>query len=225
MRRCLPWLICALLAACATPPAEPPPDGWHPVALPGKAATQYRMAVKEGRTAIEARSERSASLWRQHLTRSPSQLGVVEFSWWVQSVVPGADIAQADSEDAAARVLFAFDGDHGRLSPRNRMLFDLAQALTGERPPYATLMYVFATNATPEGTVVRGARSDRIRKIVVDAGDARARQWRMHRRDLVADFRLAFGEDPGSLLSVALMTDTDNTGTRATAWYGPVVLR
>lgn len=224
MRRCFPWLICALLAACATPPAEPP-DGWHPVALPGKAATQYRMAVKEGRTAIEARSERSASLWRQHLARTPAQLGVVEFSWWVQAAVPGADIAQADSEDAAARVLFAFDGDHGRLSPRNRMLFDLAQALTGERPPYATLMYVFGTHATPEGTVVRGARSDRIRKIVVDAGDGRARQWRMHRRDLVADFRLAFGEDPGPLLSVALMTDTDNTGTRATAWYGPVVLR
>ncbi len=223
MRRRLPWLICALLGACATPPAEPP-DGWHPVTLPGKSPTQYRMTVKEGRTAIEARSERSASLWRQHLSRAPSQLGVVEFSWWVQAAVPGADIAQADREDAAARVLFAFDGDHDRLSPRNRMLFDLAHALTGERPPYATLMYVFGS-ATPEGSVVHGPRSDRVRKIVVDAGDARARQWRTHRRDLVADFRLAFGEDPGPLLSVALMTDSDNTGTGAMAWYGPVVLR
>jgi hypothetical protein len=50
------------------------------------------------------------------------------------------------------------------------------------------------------------------------------RQWRDHRRDLAADFRLAFGEEPGPLQSIAVMTDTDNTGSSAQAWYGAITL-
>ena len=216
-------LLCLLLSACAAPPRDVV-DGWHAVALPGKAETRYRSDTKDGREAIFAHADRSASLWRKHLRRGADQLGTVEFSWWVASVVPGADVNQADREDAAARVMFAFDGDHGRLSPRNRLMFDLAEAVTGERPPYATLMYVY-DSATPADTVVHNCRSDRIRKIVVDSGSTQLQRWRTHRRDLVADYRRAFGEAPGALLSVAIMTDTDNTGTTAQAWYGPVLLR
>ena len=35
---------------------------------------------------------------------------------------------------------------------------------------------------------------------------------------------LAFGEAPGALQSVAIMTDSDNTRSRAQAWYGPLTL-
>ena len=41
---------------------------------------------------------------------------------------------------------------------------------------------------------------------------------------LVEDFQRAFGEAPGPLTSIALMTDTDNTASSAEAWYGPVTL-
>ena len=65
-------------------------------------------------------------------------------------------------------------------------------------------------------------RTDRVRKIVVDAGPGQIRRWREHRRDLAADFQRAFGEAPGALVSVAYMTDADNTQQQARAWYGPV---
>ena len=74
----------------------------------------------------------------------------------------------------------------------------------------------------PVGSVVTNARSDRIRKIVVDSGPGQLRRWREHRRNLVADYRLAFGEEPGPLQSIALMTDSDNTRSQARTWYGPV---
>jgi hypothetical protein len=41
---------------------------------------------------------------------------------------------------------------------------------------------------------------------------------------LAADYRLAFGEEPGALAAIALMTDSDNTASRAQSWYGPVDL-
>jgi hypothetical protein len=221
-----------MLAGCASPPEEaiapdpvslPAVGSWQPVALPGKVRTHYGAEHKGGRDAVAARAERSASMLRKRVQVAPENLGTVTFSWWVDDLIADASVADAEREDAPARVLFGFDGDHARLTQRQRMMFDLAEALTGERPPFATLMYVWDATA-PVGTVIVNPRTDRIRKIVVDSGPMNLRRWRDHRRDLAADFRLAFGEDPGPLRSIALMTDSDNTRSRARSWYGAVTL-
>ena len=215
-----------LLGACASAPDAGPdlaPGGWQAVALPGKMRTQYAAVHKDGRDAVAARSERSASMLRKRVQVPPEQLGQVSFSWWVDDLIAGATITDVDRSDAPARVMFGFAGDESRLSMRARALFDLAEALTGERPPYATLVYVWDATA-PVGTVVVSRRSDRVRKLVVDSGPVHLRRWRDHRRDLAADFRLAFGEEPGVLRSVAVMTDSDNTASSARSWYGAVTL-
>ncbi|WP_457447291.1 DUF3047 domain-containing protein [Roseateles sp. P5_E4] len=225
MRGALAFSALALLAGCATTVAPPPAaEGWQPLALPGKKLTQYSWTEKDGRPALEAASDRSASIWRKRLEPAPPNVGEVSFSWWVQSLIPGANVSDIDHEDAVARVIFGFAGDIDKLPLRTRMKFELAQALTGEVPPYATLMYVWDSKL-PVGTVVINPRSDRIRKIVVDSGPAELRRWREHRRDLAADFRLAFGEAPGPLTSMAVMTDSDNSRASARTWYGPVELK
>lgn len=197
-------------------------EGWHEVRLPGKSTTRYAFAHKDGRPAIEARSEQSASMWRRRVSEGPAPREV-RFSWWVQDLIADGSVADVAREDAPARLLLAFDGEVGRLPPRTRAMFDLAEALTGERPPYATLMYVWDAQA-PLGSLVVNPRSDRIRKIVVDSGTQGLRSWREHRRRIDEDFRLAFGEEPGRLMAVALMTDSDNTRSQARTWYGPVEL-
>ncbi|HEY8878174.1 MAG TPA: DUF3047 domain-containing protein [Roseateles sp.] len=215
----------ALLAACATPGTPPPAaEGWQPLALPGKKPTLYHWTEKDGRAALEASSERSASIWRKKLEPALQQVGEVSFSWWTQGLIAGANVSDIDHEDAVARVIFGFAGDIDKLPLRTRMKFELAQALTGEAPPYATLMYVWDSKL-PVGTVVINPRSDRIRKIVVDSGPAELRRWRDHRRNLAEDFRLAFGEAPGALTSMAVMTDSDNSRASAHTWYGPVELK
>ncbi|WP_457322151.1 DUF3047 domain-containing protein [Roseateles sp. P5_E11] len=225
MRGALAFSALALLAGCATTVAPPPAaEGWQPLALPGKKLTQYNWTEKDGRPALEAASDRSASIWRKRLEPAKISVGEVNFSWWVQGLIPGANVSDIDHEDAVARVIFGFAGDIDKLPLRTRMKFELAQALTGELPPYATLMYVWDSKL-PVGTVVINPRSDRIRKIVVDSGPAELRRWREHRRDLAADFRLAFGEAPGPLTSMAVMTDSDNSRASARTWYGPVELK
>lgn len=216
----------ALLAGCSSAPVAPPPgaEGWQPLALPGKKPTIYHWTEKDGRAALEATSERSASIWRKKLDPVLVNVGEVSFSWWTQALIAGADVSDIDHEDAVARVIFGFAGDVDKLPLRTRMKFELAQALTGEAPPYATLMYVWDSKL-PVGTVVINPRSDRIRKIVVDSGPAELRRWRDHRRNLAEDFRLAFGEAPGALTSMAVMTDSDNTRASAHTWYGPVELK
>jgi hypothetical protein len=212
------------LGGCATPPVAPAlPSEWAAVLLPGKRATEYRSERKDGRLAVAAIAGGSASMWRRPALRAAEAIGEVEFSWWVQAIPNQADVSRADRDDAAARVIFSFDGDLARLSARNQMLFDLARTLTGEAPPFATLMYVWDANA-PVGSVIMHPRTDRIRKIVVESGTGGLRTWRSYRRDLLADYRLAFGEAPGALQALALMTDGDNTQSQLATWYGDIVL-
>ncbi len=213
-------LAALLFSGCATPPPAGHTD-WQAQPLPGKESTQYEWTQKDGRRALAARSQASASLWRKRLDPAVPVPAEVRFSWWVQDLVPNANVSDLKREDAAARVVFGFAGDVKKLPFRTRALFDMAQALTGEAPPYATLMYVY-DSSLPVGSVVVNPRSDRIRKIVLDSGTEPLRRWRDHRRDLAADFRLAFGEEPGALVSVAVMTDSDNTSSQGHTWYGPV---
>jgi hypothetical protein len=212
------------LTACTTSTSVRQPDhAWHAVKLPGKAQTVYTQVTKEGRKAWQAVANQSASMWRQHVQVAPQAIKDISFSWWVQTKPTGASVADVASEDSAARVLLAFSGDTSTLPVRTRAMFELAEALTGERPPYATLMYVWDAKA-PVGSVIINPRTDRVRKIVVDSGPGQLSQWRDHRRDLIADFKLAFGEEPGALTSIALMSDSDNTASTAAAWYGPITL-
>lgn len=226
--RCLCALSCAvgamILAACAAAP-EPPRgaqwDEWQDVALPGKAKTMYRWQRQDGRRELVASADASASIFRRRLRRPAAALRDVEFGWWAQALPEGADLSEAGRTDSAARVMFAFDGDASRLTPRDRIVFDLARTLTGEAPPFATLVYAWDA-AAPVGTVIVHPHNDRVRKIVVESGHGALRQWRRYRRSLVDDYRLAFGEPPGPLLAVAVMTDGDNTRSRLTTRYSDI---
>jgi Protein of unknown function (DUF3047) len=233
MIRCC--LIALLLSGCATAPAptpglgrgagaaHPPLSEWMEYTLPGKRTTRYTPLVLDGRPVVHASADAAASVFRRNVRLEPAELGTVRFSWRVAELIQAADLHDRDSSDSPARLILAFDGDHARLSLRNRMTFELAQAVTGERPPFATLMYVWDNQAAPE-TVIHSGRTDRVRKIVLESGRGRLGKWVHYERDIAADFRKTFGEEPGALVSVGLMTDADNTRASAEAWYGEVRL-
>jgi len=225
------------LAACASDPTIPtPPEAqpmpaslsdWSARELPGKRATQYSMAERGGQACVLAQAKASVSLWRRPLGlvvgSEAGELSAAQFDWWIASHEPRSTVAASGTDDAVARLVLGFDGDDGRLSLRNRMQFELARTLTGESPPFATLMYVWDAKAEPEALII-SQRSDRIRKIVVGSGRGGRGNWQRLRRDVRADYERAFGEAPGRLVSMAMMTDGDNTDSRAEACYGNILL-
>jgi hypothetical protein len=87
--------------------------------------------------------------------------------------------------------------------------------------PYAVMMYVWSKDK-PLGTVIHSPRTDRVRKLVVQSGEDKLAHWVDYERDVLADFRQVYGEAPGNLVGMGIMTDTDNTRTTARAWYGPL---
>ncbi len=191
--------------------------------FPGKLRTAFRALRHEGQESVQAEAAGSASMLRQRLRIAPGQLGQLRFAWQVDNLMDGADMTEPGRGDSPARLVLAFGGDRQTFSARNAMLNELTRTLTGEDMPYATLMYVWSNNL-PVGTVITHPRTDRVRKIVVESGSQHLRQWRHHVRDVRADFETAFGEAPGELQALAIMTDSDNTKSHARAWYGPIQL-
>lgn len=196
---------------------------WEPFSFPGKRYTAFEPVQVAGRPALRVRAKSSVSILRQRFVPSLESVGRMSFSWRVDGLPTDADLAVSSQADSAVRVVLAFDGDRTRWTPRNHRLSEMSRLLTGEELPYASLVYVWSAKHAP-GTVVVNPRTDRIRKLVLDSDAAHVGQWRDHVRDVRADFRLAFGEEPGPLRLVALMTDTDNTDSQLTAWYGALKL-
>jgi len=196
---------------------------WEVVKIPGKVATQYSVVRLSNQRSLMANASSSASMLRKDLRIEPEQLNALNFSWQIQKLIEGADMALRDQDDSPVRLVLAFDGDRGQFSPQNAMLSELSHALSGRPMPYATLMYVWC-NQRPVETVIQNPRTDRIRKIVVESGAGRLNQWLTYERNIRADYEKAFGEPPGALIGIGLMTDSDNTRSHAQAWYGPIQL-
>ncbi len=196
---------------------------WQHRTFPGKAQNQFAYLKLDGRSAMGVKSSSSASMLRKVVSIEPAQLDAIRFSWKVPALIADADMALSGKDDSPVRLVLAFDGDRSKLSARDRMLSELAYAITGEDMPYATLMYVWCNTREP-GSVVTNPRTDRIRKLVLESGPKRLNRWLDYERDIRADYLKVFGEEPGRLIAVGIMTDTDNTKSTAQAWYGPVVL-
>jgi hypothetical protein len=204
-------------AAAALHPAAP----WTHTVFPGKRASTYQPVLLDGRQAMGAQSHASASMLRQPVRVEAADLNRLRFAWKVPALIAAADLAQRDLDDSPVRVVLAFEGDRSKFSAKNALLSELTHAFTGEPMPYATLMYVWSNQRQP-GSVVINPRSDRVRKLVMEFGPRNLDRWLDYDRDIRADFELAFGEAPGALLAVGIMTDSDNTLSDAQAWYGPV---
>lgn len=210
-----PWAI------ASTPSTET--SHWQHFTLPGKKSTQFTYTRMDGRDAMSVTAISSASMLRQVVRIEPKELDDMRFSWKVPALIKGADMALREADDSPVRIVLAFEGDRSKFSAKNSLLSELSRALTGEDMPYATLMYVWCNMREP-GSVIINPRTDRIRKIVVQSGPKQLNQWLDYTRNIRKDYEHAFGEPPGALVGIGIMTDSDNTRTTTNAWYGPIRL-
>ena len=207
--------------SAASPGAELPAP-WHITMLPNvKRSTRYAL-VADGETVVLRADANAAMASVMHpLKLDPKVLPFITWRWKVGNILRKSDIHSRAGDDAPARVYVLFDYDTSKLSILQRAKMYLARSRYGKDVPAAALCYVWDSKA-PVGTSAWSPYTDRVRVIVVESGSANLNRWREVRRDVVADFRAAFGEDPPAISGVAVATDTDNTGESATAFYGDI---
>ena len=222
----------APVSAAKTSPASPcvarsldfgqPAVGWaHQPLSKLKRDTIYSLLQADGGTVLRGVADRSASLYVALLkpaTGVPASMG---WRWKTDALVADADNRVKDREDAPLRVLVGFDGDKTTLPEEEQKRFQRAKSLTGRDGPYATLMYIWSDHV-PVNTVIPSAHTSQVKMLAVASGAKGLGQWQSVHRNLAADYKRAFGAAPGRVLGVAVMTDTDNTGSKAVGEYADI---
>jgi len=175
--------------------------GWQSKSFKGM--TDYHLVKEDHRTTIKAHSRNAASGLFKKVNLEAGQYRYLQWKWKIDAPLGHAAEKTKGGDDYAARVYVIFPG----------FFFWQMKAIN----------YVWA-NRLPKGESFANPYTGNAMMVVVESGRELAGTWVSEQRDIVADYRRLFGKEPGRLGAVAIMTDTDNTGGEATAWYGDITL-
>jgi hypothetical protein len=206
-------------------PDDPDNSCWIKQPLGNIKATEYFLTHDEnGNRVIEGVSEQSASGLVYPISIDPKEYPIIEWSWKIESVLPSGDMRTKKGDDFPARVYITYDFPSSELRFGDRVKYAALKVFTSFDVPLRSLSYVWA-NVVPVGTVLPNAFSDWVQLVAVQSGNEYAGVWKSERRNHLEDYRSAFDEKPRQITGVSIMTDSDNTGESARAFYGTITFR
>jgi len=183
----------------AQSPSQHLPEGWEQVRFgENESSTAYDLIRDDSTVVVRARSHNGASGLVTHRQVDLTQYPILEWRWRVESIPGGADVTTDTTDDAAARIYVNFD--YEGLGVFDRVKLALLRQFGYSDAPSRALNYLWATRLG-ENESRESPYTDQIRMIAV------------------------FGGEPPPVEGIAIMTDTDNTGERARAYYGDIVFR
>ena len=186
--------------------------------------TRYDLVSDEGAIVVRAVSEDAASGLIRKIQIDPMEYPIVEWRWKVSNIFQKGDVTKKKGDDYPARIYITFAYDRSKLSFADRIKYKAARLMFGEYPPTGVINYIWGNHAAID-TMVPSPYTERDIMIAVESGSDKRNQWVTQRRNLLEDYRKAFQTDPPMISGVAIMTDTDNTGESATAYYGDIIFR
>ncbi len=131
------------------------------------------------------------------LDRTP----ILEWRWRVESIYEGLDERTREGDDYPARI------------------YVIAQRWPAFRS--RAINYVWSSSE-PVDASWPNAFADAFVMVAAQTGEERVGDWVTQQRDVRDDFRRLHGFDPETIDVLAIMTDCDNAGQSATAFYGPI---
>lgn len=176
-------------------------SGWAPRIFRGE--TSYGFVTEGGRRVLRAHSRGTASGLYRKVRLDPGLYPVLRWSWKIERTIAKGNERTREGDDYAARVYVVF--------PRG--------VFRGTR----AINYIWA-NTLPRGESLPNPYSASAMMVAVESGNDKAGTWVSEERNVLDDYRRLFGEAPPPIGAVAIMTDTDDTGGEAVAYYGDIAI-
>jgi Protein of unknown function (DUF3047) len=233
----LVFMICAALPAVSVQAQSPTtvevarfsisepgaslPDGWKPLTFKKiPKLTTYELVKDGAHVVVKAMSNSSASGLTKEVRIDPKEFPIVRWRWKVENLLQKSNATRKDGDDYPARLYITFEYDPDKVSFGKKIKYKAGQALFGDIP-IGAINYVWETK-TPVGTILDNAYTDFVKMVVVESGPQKLGTWIEESRNIYEDYKKAFGEEPPMINGIAIMSDTDNTKERATAYYGDI---
>ncbi len=175
-------------------------DGWESKSFRGD--TRYEIQQDGDTWVVHARSREAASGLFRKVDIDLRATPYLNWSWRVANLLNGLDERTRDGDDYPARIYVIYS--------------------TG---PFfwqtAAINYVWSSAQASENTWAN-AFTERSTMVAVRGNTDAPGAWRQERRDVRADIRRLTGREVTHIDAIAIMTDTDNSGQAAEAWYGDI---
>ena len=206
-------------------PGESIPAGWKPLAFKNiDQHTVYTLVKDEEMVVIKAVANASASGLVREIRIDPDEYPIVQWRWKVGNILRKGDVHKKEGDDYPARIYVTFEYDASKLNFFEKIKYEIIRLFYGQYPPLAAINYIWESHA-PVGTMVPNPFTNRVMMIVVESGEGKVNQWVCEEQNILEDYKKAFHETPPRISGVAIMTDTDNTGESATAYYGDILFK
>ena len=204
-------------------PNGPWPDGWKPLTFPKIAQHTTYSLVRDGdRVAVKAASQASSSGYTKEMLIDPKEYPIIQWQWKVSNILKAGNVAKKEGDDYPARIYVTFQYDSAKVGLFGKAKYEAAKLIYGRYPPLGAINYIWESRA-PVGTAVPNPYTEQVHMIVVESGPTKLNTWITEERNVYEDYKRAFGEEPPMISGIAIMTDTDNTGESAEAYYGNIV--
>lgn len=201
-------------------PGGPVPPEWNTWGMRLKGPSQYQLVEDGGATVLEGRARASASGLLHDLDLDVRERPILSWRWKVMDLAP----SDHSPDDSPVRILVNFGGDRSKIPFGDRLFYDQFHLFTGQQLPYAGVMYVWGSK-TLNGEVVKNKYTSRIKMIAVESGRENLGKWLQESRNVEEDYRRLFGEEPGRVVSVGIMTEADDGDRTLEAFYGDIAFR
>jgi hypothetical protein len=180
-------------------------DTYQPSSFPGQwvvrgdettAKAVYSVAEENGNRFLRAYADKQDVQIGISQPIEPKQFPALQWRWRVKQLPTGADERAEKTNDSAAAVYVVFDS---KLLPR-------------------AIKYVWSASL-PVGTRIKSPVYWRSRVVVLQSGDTRIGEWQQETINFHQDYKEFFGEEPGEVIGIAVLTDSDTTKSIAEAHY------
>lgn len=124
------------------------------------------------------------------------------WSWKVNDIQKSSNIYIKEKEDFAASIVFVFGKSNVFSKPK-------------------VLSYAWVGNDILQGSIVKSPRApDHFRTLILNNINTDLKVWKHHNRDILNDFKLAYGHYPDeTLTSIGVLTDNDQTLEKVSSEY------
>ncbi|MDH5700853.1 MAG: DUF3047 domain-containing protein [Nitrospirota bacterium] len=163
---------------------------------------QVQVVQEDHRKVLRLEADQGCISLFRSLTMNLQANPLVSWEWSVLTLPTGAASGQSKRDDHGAALYLVFSS---REAPSRKV----------------TLGYVW-DNARPVGTVLTRPKDPSVRYLVVRSGPDQLGTWLTEERNVLADYRRIFGEEPSMLDGMSLVVDSDQTSSKAASLFGPI---
>ena len=181
------------------------PAGWQGQNW-GSPKHDFTVVAESPDRVIHLKADNDSSTITKELKVDVKQYPILQWRWKVIVLPKGGDARRKETDDEAAQLYVTFPRFPSAVRSR-------------------VIGYIWDASA-PAGAIFPSQKVSTVTFVVVRSGDADLGKWLTETRNVLADYKRIYGEDPGeSVGAVSLSINSQNTSTRAEALFGEILFK